>query len=941
MTRLPLTMTNPPVTAANASEGSLAGPPAPSLAWHACEGLEGARRLGVDVERGLTAAEADQRRRSSGPNELQDRGMKSAWSVLGEQATATMVLILIGAAIVKAVAAIVTGQSREWIDAGAIGAIVLLNVVLGFVQEYRAERAIAALRRLAAPAVRVRRDGTTCTVPARELVPGDVVLLEAGATVPADGRVMTAAGLQVLEAALTGESAPVDKRTGPVPENTPLADRTNMVYLGTSVVRGRGAAIVVATGPHTEIGRIADLLQQVPTERTPLQRRIAQLGTALATAALLVITAMALLGVWRGASWLDMFLAGVAVAVAAIPEGLPAVLTITLALGAQRMLARGALIRRLPAVETLGSVTTICSDKTGTLTENRMQVVVLDVAGHELHVDEPMRSGYPLLLNRGESSESADDVAALLTIATLCNDAVLRPGVSAGSQIADGDPTEGAIIVAAAQQGLSKENLEQMLPRVSEVPFTSERQRMTTIHVADGSTSLPLPVHTLAHGASYLAAVKGSVEALLQRSHAVLEDGAMVAIEDRYQSRIRSAADRLAGRGLRVLGVAARPLSRLPDDLAEVESHLTFIGLIGLLDPPRPEVRAAVVECRQAGIRPVMITGDHPLTALEVARRLDIAGSDSHVVTGASLASANDAELSRMVADVAVFARVAPEDKLRIVQALQQRGHVVAMTGDGVNDAPALRKADIGVAMGTTGTDVAKEAADMVITDDNFATIVAAVREGRTIYDNVRKFVKYIVTSNSAEVSVMFLCQLAAMPMPMTTLQILWMNLVTDGVPGLALGLEPTEPGTMKRPPFEPQESIFSRGIRRHIVVMGLLLTATSFGVGWWAWSDNNPAWGTMVFVTLTLAQLGHAMAVRSHRESLFTLGLWSNPLLIGAVSVTLVLQLLVVYHPLAQGVFGTVALSVGELLICLVASTVIFWAVELEKWLGRRRSAA
>ncbi len=932
-----------------AGQGSDAGATAPSVSaadvpWHARPAAEVARELGVDPESGLADEEAARRLQAHGSNELVERGGKAGWRILREQVTATMVLILIGAAVVKMAVAVTTGDGREWIDAAAIAAIVVLNVALGFTQEYRAERAMAALRQMASPAVQVRRGGRRLECLARDLVPGDLVLLEAGSVVPADARLMTAAGFQVLEAALTGESAPVDKRVEPVEAGAALGDRHSLVHLGTHVSAGRATAVVVATGMRTELGRVATLLQQVQTERTPLQRRVAQLGAGLAAAALVVIGGMVALGVWRGESLADMLLAGVAVAVAAIPEGLPAVMTITLALGAQRMLTRRALIRRLPAVETLGSVTTICSDKTGTLTENRMQVVVLDAAGHEVDFTEPTRRGHPVLEPSAAAEALPEGVSTLLAVGVLCNDASLAPAGSAEARVALGDPTEGAIVVAGAARGLTKVELDSAWGRVAEAPFTSERKRMTTVHrvpAHDEGMAAGAGLRVLAQGAPYLAAIKGSADGLLTLTTAVLDDGVVAPLTPELRARIQAAMDGLARRGLRVLGVAARPVAAPSDDPASLERDVTFIGLIGLLDPPRLEVKDAVARCREAGIRPVMITGDHPLTALEVARQLGIAGAGDVARTGAELEQLDDAALRHDVGRVAVFARVAPEHKLRIVEALQRQGEVVAMTGDGVNDAPALRKADIGVAMGITGTDVSKEASDMVITDDNFATIVRAVEEGRTIYDNVRKFVKYIVTSNSAEVLVMFLAQAVGMPTPMTTLQILWMNLVTDGVPGLALGLEPTEPGTMRRAPFAPDESVFSRGIGRHIVLIGLLLTAVAFGVGWWAWQDGRASWGTMVFMTLTLAQLGHAMAVRSHGASLFAIGIRGNPLMLGALVVTLVLQLGVVYVPAGQRFFGTVPLTGAELLLCLVASSAIFWAVEGEKWLVRRAQVA
>ncbi len=932
---------------------TVTAPPTPTTAhsWHTLSTDEALREQGVEVDAGLSDTDASLRQQQYGPNEMIERGAKSPWRILWEQSTAVMILVLLAAAAIKGLIAFIEGKPREWIDAGAILLVVILNVILGFTQEYRAEKAMAALKKLAAPLVRVRRNGRLHELPARDLVPGDIVQLEAGNAVPADLRLLESANLRAQEASLTGESLPVDKRPEALAdEKLPLGDRSNMLYLGTTIAHGRGLGMVIATGMRTELGRIAELLQGVGTEATPLQKRIAQLGVFLALAMLAVVAVMFLFGLLRGEPPLEMFLAAVAVAVAAIPEGLPAVMTITLALGAQRMLKRRALIRQLPAVEALGSVTTICSDKTGTLTENKMQVTVLDVAGHTADLSENLRRGHPVLEATGYAMTlQPPALPFLLSAATLCNDATLQPSDAQSREyVAVGDPTEGAILVAAAHYGMWKMHLERTYPRVAEAPFSSERKRMTTIHRLDhgstgNGTAAGLPTAVL--DSPFVAFTKGSADGMIEIcSHAFI-DAVREPMTETLRRRISEATNRLAEQGLRLLGVGYRTLSAQPESsqVEQLERDLTFIGLIGMIDPPRPEVKMAVETCRQAGIRPVMITGDHPLTALAIARQLGIISSQNgQVLTGQQLAEFTLDQLEAIVEEVSVYARVSPEHKLNIVQALQHKGHVVAMTGDGVNDAPALRRSDIGVAMGITGTDVSKEAANMVILDDNFATIVHAVEEGRTIYDNVRKFVKYIVTSNSAEVTVMFLSQAFGMPLPMTTLQILWMNLVTDGVPGLALGLEPTEKDAMRRTPFAPNESIFSRGIGRHIVLIGLLLALVSFGVGYVAYLHYGPTgpWGTMVFMTLTLSQLGHALAVRSNRESLFTIGLWTNQTLVWAAGITLVLQLAVVYVPFLQSFFQTHALDWYQLGICLAASTIVFWAVEFEKWQFRRATA-
>jgi Ca2+-transporting ATPase len=708
-----------------------------------------------------------------------------------------------------------------------------------------------------------------------------------------------------------------------------------MVYMGTVVTYGRGVAVITATGMSTELGRIAELIQTVEREPTPLQRRLEQLGRGLALAALVIVAVVFLLGLLRGEDWQLMLLTAISMAVAAVPEGLPAVVTIALALGAQRMLRRQALIRKLPAVETLGSVTVICSDKTGTLTENRMTVTVLDVLGETQQVDTLLRRGVPVAdaeLLPGQRPP-VRSLGLLAKAAALCNDASLEPTPEGGYQ-AVGDPTEGALVVAAAELGLVKTELDQRWPRVGEVPFTSERKRMTTVHrvgVTADQSDAPWCC------GSYVAFAKGAVDSLLDISNRVWTGDEDVALTSEMRARIVAANDRLAGQGQRVLGVAFRPLDEQPDEAQEaaLEREMTFIGLVAMIDPPRPEVREAVATARAAGIRPVMITGDHPLTARQIAWELDIA-TDREPLTGRDLAQMSADGLEEVVDQTAVYARVSPEHKLKIVQALQDRGQIVAMTGDGVNDAPALKKADIGVAMGITGTDVSKEAADMVLLDDNFATIVAAVKEGRTIYDNIRKFIQYTLTSNAGEIWVMLLAPLAGMPLPLLPLQILWINLVTDGLPGLALGVEPPERDTMRRPPHDPQENIFGRGLGRHVLWVGLLMGLVSLAMGYWTWRTGWDNWQTMIFTTLTLSQMAHALAVRS-RESLFKVGLLSNKALLGAVLLTFVLQMAVIYVPFLQNLFRTDALSLGELLLSLILSTVVFWGVEAEKWLIRR----
>ena len=867
---------------------------------------------GVDAAAGLDSSEAARRLEEVGKNELVETDGISPWRIFVNQFTDVMVIVLIVAAVIAAAIGDVN-------DAVVILFIVVLNAALGFYQEYRAERAIQALKMLAVPSVRVRRDGGTITdVPAVDIVPGDVILLEAGSAVPADARLVEATSMQVAEAALTGEAYAVEKTTAELQdENLNVGDRRNMVYMGTSVANGKGAAVVVATGMDTELGHIATLIQTIDRSTTPLQRRMAQLGKGLALAAVGIVAVVFVLGLIRGEELREMFLTAIALAVAAVPEGLPAVVTIALSLGAQRMLRREVLIRKLPAVETLGSVTVICSDKTGTITQNRM--VATELATH---------SGVREL---ADVTVDGDDelTATWLSLAgmALCNDAAL----AAGDEGHVGDPTEVALAVASRHAGIHDADLAAAWPRVAEAPFTSERKRMTTVH------EVPEGLRT-AVGGGWVAMIKGAPDGLIDLADKIWLAEGPAEFNGNLRSSIREMNENLANEGRRVLGVALRPLPELPadEDVEDLEAELTLLGMVTMVDPPRPEVPDAVRACRRAGVRPVMITGDHPLTAKRIATDVGIA-DNNRVVTGVELNEMDDEELTAIVPDVSVYARVSPEHKLRIVAALQDQGEVVAMTGDGVNDAPALRKADIGVAMGITGTDVSKEAGGMVLLDDNFATIVKAVREGRTIYDNIRKFIKYTLTSNSGEIVTMLAAPLFGLPLPLTAIQILWVNLVTDGLPGLALSFEPSEKNVMEREPYAPNENIFGRGMARHILWVGLLMGLVSLLSGLFYYNADNVAWQTMIFTVLTLSQMGQAMSVRSDRESLFTLGLRSNRPLLGAVLVTLALQLLVIYWGPLQRVFNTQPLSASELGFALLAATIVFWVVELEKLIRRR----
>ncbi len=888
--------------------------------------------LQVKADAGLSAAEVAERQHSFGKNELIDRGGKSIWKILWQQLTDTMVVVLMAAAVISAL----IGDVKDMI---AIFAIVLVNAIIGLVQEYRAEQAMAALKQMASPHVKVRRNGQPAEIDSKLLVPGDIIFLEAGGKVPADARLIETANLRVEEASLTGESEPVDKTLPALKgENIPLGDRTNMLFMGTTVSYGRGTAVVVRTGMGTELGRIAEMISTVEEDSTPLQKRMDRMGKTLAVVAVAIVAVVFGLGLLRGEDPGELFLTSIAMAVAAIPEGLPAVVAIALALGAQRMLKRNALIRRLPAVETLGSVTVISSDKTGTLTANQMQLKVLDVAGNTHFLD-----WQPGQKNMETTFEELNESSRLLVLGgMLNNDAqlVLDKEESDAFMVL-GDPTEGALVSAAANLGLIKSRFDELMPRLDEVPFTSERKRMSTVHriTPEGKNYLPeieLPDGTFS--ADRISFTKGAVDGMLDIASGVYVEGKVLPLDDAWRSRINSSTEQMAKDGLRVLGLGFEAVPDFETGQAEkfVEKSLVIVGLFGMMDPPRAEAFEAVQVSHQAGIRTIMITGDHPLTAERIARDLGIAG-DGPTVTGVQLQKMSDVELMDVVRTSNVYARVSPEHKLRIVTALQNLGEIVAMTGDGVNDAPALRKADIGVAMGITGTDVSKEAGDMVLLDDNFATIVSAVREGRTIFANIRRFIKYTMTSNAGEVWAILLAPLFGMPIPLTALQILWINLVTDGLPGLAMGVEPPEKDTMKRPPLNPKTSIFAGGLTAHIAWVGILMGLVSLGVGLYGYLSGYEYWGTMVFTTLTLSQMGHALAIRSDRQSLFKQGLLTNKPLLGAVLLTFVLQMVITYWEPMNPIFRTDPLPLRYLIVSLAASAVVFVAVEIEKWFKRR----
>jgi Ca2+-transporting ATPase len=908
--------------------------------WYQNEIEEALARLDSDPGQGLSDHEAARRLERHGPNAIQGRGGKHPARILLEQFTSTMVLILIAAAAVSAV----LGKPTETI---AIAAIVVLFALLGFVQEYRAERAMAALRKMTVPTVRVRRGGSPVERSARDLVPGDIVQLEAGNIVPADVRLLESANMRTQEAALTGESEPVEKTTVALRQpDLPLGDRRNMAYMGTMVTYGRGVGVVVRTGMETELGRIASLIAGPRDQLTPLQRRLNRIGKGLALLGVIVAGLVLAIGVLRGETLEEMLLTAVSVAVAVVPEGLPAVVTITLALGAQRMLRRKALIRKLPAVETLGSVTVICSDKTGTLTINRMTVTIIDVAGH--HVDLPGAGDHPaqVLARAAEPGDSLarhpPAVRLMLAGGALCNDASLTADPAGGGIVTAGDPTEGALLFAASVAGLSKEEVEAGLPRVAELPFDSERKRMTTVHdLGRAPERIPASLETiLGTGAHLVAFTKGAVDGLLDVAGRIWIDGRTLELTEEWRDRIRAANERMAKNGMRVLGIAMKTLEAMPEVAEEtLERDLTLIGVVGMVDPPRPEVRRAVAVCKKAGIRPVMITGDHPLTAGFIAYDLGIAG-DSRALTGPDLAAMSPQDLETVAGEVSVYARVAPEHKLRIVEALQRKGHIVAMTGDGINDAPALKQADIGIAMGITGTDVSKEASDMVLLDDNFATIVSAVEEGRSIYANIRRFVKFSIAGNIGKIIVMLFAPLIGIVVALLPLQLLWLNLLTDGLLGLGLGLEPPEPDTMEKPPRDPKGGFFTRALLFHMVWVGVLIGVTALVVGFWYFDPavpENRLWQTMIFTTLAFMQIGQAIASRSADLSVFSLGVRSNPIIYLMILLVAGLQLTVLFVPGLAAVFEVIPLSAGQLGFCAALGVLPPAAIEMEKWIRRR----
>jgi P-type Ca2+ transporter type 2C len=872
-----------------------------SRSWH-CTTLQEAFPLLKADSIGLSSAEVARRLLLCGPNELQAARRVSPWTILAEQFKNLLILILLGATILS----LVLGHG---VEALAILAIVLFAIVLGFLQEYRAERAIDALRRMAAPTATVMRDGQEHQVPARDLVPGDVVLLRSGDRVPADLRLVEAVNLQVEEASLTGESVPVEKHTDPlVDPDLPLGDRRNMAYAGTAATYGRGRGVVVATGMQTEFGRIARMLQDVETGRTPLQENLDKVGRVLARAAFVVVAIIVALGLFRGQPFMEMLIFGIALAVAVVPEALPAVVTISLAIGVQRMVKRNALMRRLAAVETLGSTSVICSDKTGTLTKDEMTARKVLAAGCSFEVTGIGYAPQGGFVVDGREVAPTPGLLRLLRAAALASDAHILEAQSQWH--VKGDPTEGGLVALAAKAGLHKTQCDTLLPRVHEIPFTSERKRMTTLHRDLNGTV------AFAKGAPEVI-LRECSQQLLERSGTLQE--VPMAEEDRRA--VLDEARRMAEKALRVIGVA----EKVGASPADAETDMLFLGLVGMIDPPRAEAQPAVTLCRQAGIRPMMITGDHPITAMAIAREIGIL-RHGRVATGTEIDAMSDEDLSRQVESIDVYARVSPAHKLRVVSHLQRKGHIVAMTGDGVNDAPALKKADIGVAMGITGTDVSKEAAAMTLTDDNFASIVAAVEEGRGIFENIKKYLMYLLSSNIGEIGLMAGATLAGLPLPLSAVQILYVNLATDGLPALALAVDPPERDLMRRPPRNPRTGIFTRPVVALTVLGGIWSSLVNLGLFAWALQAGRGTAQamTMAFVSLVLIQFFKAYSFRSDRHSVFH-RTFANRWLNLAIAWELGLLGLIVSVPFLQGVFGTAGLSVSDwLMITGLAFTVV-----------------
>ena len=883
--------------------------------WHTLTIEDSLQHLNSNLA-GLSSEEAAKRLAEFGPNELQAHGRVSPWTILLEQFKNVLIVILLLATALSAFLG-------HGVEAIAITVIVLFAVILGFIQEFRAERAIEALREMAAPSATVIRDSKDQRVPARDLVPGDVIILSTGDKVPADARLTEAVNLQTVEAALTGESAPVEKHATPLhEEKLPPADQRNMAFAGTAVTYGRGRAVIVETGMTTEFGKIARMLEEVDTAKTPLQKNLDRIGKSLARAAFAVVAVIVILGLFRGQPFVEMLIFVVALAVAVVPEALPAVVTISLALGVKRMVRRNALIRRLPAVETLGSTSVICSDKTGTLTRDEMTVRRLYVDGHMIEVSGTGYEPAGKFSSNGFDAGKSQTVTMLLRAAALASDARVEQRNGTGAWEVKGDPTEGALVVVAAKAGLNKPELDKQFSRVSEIPFTSETKRMITLHQTPGGV---------------VAYAKGAPEVIVQSCNSLLTEVGVEPLDEARRADVLERARQMAGEALRVLAVAYKQQATVQN----AEAEMTLLGLAGMIDPPRSEAKAAVHKCEEAGIKVIMITGDHPLTAKAVAEELGLS-KQGRVVNGAELEAMDDTQLEQAVESIEVCARVSPAHKLRVVTALQNRGQVVAMTGDGVNDAPALKKADIGIAMGITGTDVSKEAAAMTLTDDNFASIVAAVEEGRGIFSNIKKYLMYLLSSKIGEIGLMAGATLFGLPLPLSAVQILYVNLATDGLPALALAVDPPEDGLMQRPPRDPRSGIFTRPVVLLMLVGGIWSAIVNLSLFVWALNSGRGVQEamTMTFVSLVLIQFFKAYNFRSDRQSVLHQP-FANKWLNLAIVWELIMLGLILYVPILERTFGTFPLTWQDWIIIMAAAFTVSPVLELTKWFERRFLAA
>lgn len=873
----------------------------------------------TDLRTGLSSSEVKKRLAEVGLNQLEEKKGRTPWNMFLDQFKDVLVLILL-------VSALVSFLLGEVSDAVVIAIILILNATLGVVQEYKAEKSLAALKKMAAPNALVIRDGKQIKIEAAQLVPGDIVLLESGDRIPADLRLSRVTNLKIQEAVLTGESLPVDKKSELIDkEDAPLGDRNNLAFMGTAVSSGRGRGIVIATGMKTEMGQIAGMLEEQKREETPLQKKLNEVGKKLGLIILIVVGFVVLLGCLRGIEFFEMFLTGISLAVAAVPEGLPAVVTVVLALGVQKMAKRNVIVRRLPAVETLGATTVICSDKTGTLTQNQMTVRKLVLPEKRIEVEgegyQPIGKFYQI---GQEIQPQADpDLSLLLRGAALCNNAELQKNNDNEQWEIIGDPTEGALIVAAVKAGYDKEKLEEDYPRVKEFPFDSDRKQMSTLHQTDDDDQIIF--------------VKGAPDQVISFCTCYQKNGIKEKMTNSIKDRILSQNQELAQEALRVLAVAYRPVNKEKaeeiKEIKDAEKELIFLGLVGMIDPPRKEAIESVKTCLRAGIRPIMITGDYSLTAKAIASELGIYRSGDRMIIGDELEKMSQSELEEVVRDTSIFARVSPRHKRRIVSALQKNHQVVAMTGDGVNDAPALKESDIGIAMGITGTDVTKEASDMILTDDNFASIVGAVEEGRKIYQNIRKFIHYLISCNLGEIIAIAGAILIGLPSPLIPIQILWVNLVTDGLPALALGMDPMEEDIMRRPPRDPNAGIFSGKMGFNIFSQGIfigLITLLAFYIGFSFYSLEIAR--TMAFATLSFSQLSQSLNSRSEKYSIFKIGLLSNPQLIIAIFISGCLQLLVISMTSLQVIFKTIPLTLGQSWIIIVLSLSPIIYVELLK---------